>query len=176
MEQFLSKLLLGAALALGISSGGIAEGADLGRRGAGRDLGLSRGMGKGEGGRGQDIRGREIGRLELDRRSREAQRDVRRKREERRIERSGTLQDLERYQRKERSKDATSDLSYDLDRELIESRAESDSSTAPDTRVLDLERDIERSLDNVEFERRQRRLEHELQGRDKSRRTHGTSR
>lgn len=157
--ELLPRLILGAALALGPWLGGIAEGADLGRGRASPDFGLSRAAGKA---RGPDIRAREIRHLDLQRRTREVQRDVRRLREERRIEHSGTRQDLERYQRKERVKDATSDLSHDLDQRLINSRASAGPSTDRETRFLDLQRDIERSLGKVKFERRQRRLEHEL--------------
>ena len=106
-------------------------------------------------------------RLKLQRSTREAQRDVRRKREERRIERSGTPQDLKRYQHKERAQDAASDLSYDLDRRRI---ASGDSSINRETRFLDLQRDIERSLGKVEFERRQRRLKHKLRTKGERRR------
>ncbi len=109
-------------------------------------------------------------RLEMQRSTREAQRDVRRKREERRIERSGTPQDLKRYQHKERAQDVASDLSYDLDRRQIDSRASGDSSINRETRFLDLQRDIERSLGKVEFERRQRRLEHKLRTKGERRR------
>ncbi len=157
MGQFLPKLVLGAALALPI--GGLAEAADLGRGRSIPDFGLSRATGRA---RGPDLRARETRRLDLQRRTREVQRDVRRLREERRIEHSGTRQDLERYQRKERVKDATSDLSHNLDQPLIDSRAGGSPSTDRETRFLDLQRDIERSLRKVKFERRQRRLEHEL--------------
>ncbi|MCZ6714723.1 MAG: hypothetical protein O7B29_12330 [Deltaproteobacteria bacterium] len=91
-------------------------------------------------------------------------------REERRIERSGTPQDLERYQHQERAQDAASDLSYDLDRRLIDSRASADSSTNREIRFLDLQRDIERSLGKVVFERRQRRLEQKLRTKGQRRR------
>ncbi len=167
MEQSRSKLLLGAVLALSFPICGLAAGADLGRAGSSRDFGLSRSTGKAS---GHDLRGRGMRRLELQRSTREAQRDVRRKREERRIERSGTRQDLERYQRKERAQDVASDLSYDLNRRLIDSRASGDSSTTRQTRFLDLQRDIERSLGKVEFERRQRRLEHKLRTKGERRR------
>ncbi len=167
MQQFRSKFLLGAALALGFSICGLATGADLGHAGWSRDFGLSRSTGKAT---GQDLRGREMYRLGLQRSTREALRDVRRQREERRIERSGTPQDLERYQRKERAHDALSDLSHDLNRRLIDSRASGDSSTTRETRFLDLQRDIERSLGKVEFERRQRRLEHKLRTKGERRR------
>ncbi len=167
MEQSRSKLLLGAVLALSFSICGLASGADLGRAGSSRDFGPLRPTGKAT---GQDLRGREMGRLELRRSTREAQRDVRRRREERRIERSGTPQDLERYQHQERAHDAASDLSYDLDRRLIDGRASGDSSTNRETRFLDLQRDIERSLGKVEFERRQRRLQHRLRTKGERRR------
>ena len=164
MQPFRSKFLLGAALALSFSICGLATGGDLGRAGSSRDFGLSRSTGKAS---GQDLRGREMRRLKLQRSTREAQRDVRRKREERRIERSGTPQDLKRYQHKERAQDAASDLSYDLDRRRI---ASGDSSINRETRFLDLQRDIERSLGKVEFERRQRRLEHKLRTKGERRR------
>ncbi len=167
VEQSRSKLLLGAVLALSFPICGLAAGADLGRAGSSRDFGLLRPMGKAS---GQDLRGRELRRLELQRSTRAAQRDVRRKREERRIERSGTPQDLERYQHQERAQDAASNLSYDLDRRLIDRRASAGSSTNRETRFLDLQRDIERSLSKVVFERRQRRLEHELRTKGERRR------
>ncbi len=167
MQQFRSKFLLGAALALGLSICELAAGADLGRAGSSRDFGLSRSTGKAT---GQDLRGREMRRLGLQRGTREAQRDLRRQREERRIERGGTLQGLERYQHKERARDAVSDLSHGLDRRLVDRRASADSSTNRETRFLDLQRDIERSLSKVVFERRQRRLEHELRTKGERRR------
>jgi len=167
MEQSRWKLLLGAVLALSFSICGLAAGADLGRAGSSRDLGLLRPTGMAS---GQELRGRELRRLELWRSTRAAQRDVRRKQEERRIERSGTPQDLERYQHQERAQDAASNLSYDLDRRLIDRRASAGSSTNRETRFLELQRDIERSLSKVVFERRQRRLEHELRTKGERRR------
>ncbi len=167
VEQSRSKLLLGAVLALSSSICGLAAGADLGRAGSSRDFGLLRPTGKVS---GQDLWGREMRRLELRRSTRKAQRDVRRQREERRIERSGTPQQLERYQHRERAQDAASNLSYDLDRRLIDSRASGGSSTNRETRFLDLQRDIERSLSKVVFERRQRRLDQKLRTKGERRR------
>jgi hypothetical protein len=160
---------IGALMALGVPKGGISDLAALGKSGGGPgpegSLRLEREAGLAEPLRqpAEDARVREIRRLELERKTREAQRDARREREEQRIRSSGTRGDLEMYQRRERSQETISDLRYDLDRKLIESRLPADPSTEQRTRALDLQRDIERSLDKVEFERRQRRLEHELQ-------------
>jgi hypothetical protein len=159
---------VGALIALGVPRGGISDLSALGKSGGGLDpesgLRLEREAGLAEPLRqpAEDARVREIRRLELERKTREAQRDTRREREEQRIRSSGTRSDLERYQRTERSKETIADLDYDLDRKMIESRTLADPSTEQRTRALDLQRDIERSLDKVEFERRQHRLEREL--------------
>ena len=169
---------IGALITLGVPRGGISDLSALGKSGGGPDpegsLRLEREAGLAEPLRqpAEDARVREIRRLELERKTREAQRDARREREEQRIRSSGTRGDLEMYQRAEHSKETISDLGYDLDRKLIESRLPADPSTEQRTQALDLQRDIERSLDKVEFERRQRRLERELRIRGEPRSRH----
>jgi hypothetical protein len=169
---------IGALIALGVPRGGISDLSALGKSGGGPDpesgLRLEREAGLAEPLRqhAEDARVREIRRLELERKTREAQRDTRRQRQEQRILSSGTSSDLERYQRTERSQETISDLGYDLDRKMIESLAPVDPSTEQRMRALDLQRDIERSLDKVEFDRRQRRLEHELRIRGEPRSRH----
>jgi hypothetical protein len=166
---------IGALIALGVPRGGISDLSALGKSGGGPDpesgLRLEREAGLAEPLRqhAEDARVREIRRLELEGRTREAQRDARREREEQRIRSSGTRGDLEMYQRAERSKETISDLGYDLDRRMIESRLPADASSQERTRALDLQRDIERSLDKVEFERGQRRLEREVWIREETR-------
>jgi hypothetical protein len=169
---------VGTLIALGVPRGGISDLSALGKSGGGlgpesglrleREAGLAEPLRQPAG----DSSVREIRRLELERKTREAQRDARREREEQRIRSSGTRDDLERYQRTERSQETISDLGYDLDRKMIESRAPADPSSQERTRALDLQRDIERSLDKVEFERRQRRLERELRIRGEPRSRH----
>ena len=97
----------------------------------------------------------------LKRSTRGVQRNLRRAREERRLRSSGDRSDLERYERFERSKRAASDLNHDLDQKALERRLESDAASRQKLRALELQRDVDRSLDNVEFERRLRRLERE---------------
>jgi hypothetical protein len=159
---------IGALITLGVPRGGISDLSALGKSGGGPgpegSLRLEREAGLAEPLRrpAEDARGTEVRRLELERKTREAQRDTRREREEQRIRSSGTRDDLERYQRTERSKETISDLGYDLDRRMIAGRLPADPSAQEQVRALDFQRDIERSLDKVEFERRQRRPEREL--------------
>ncbi len=97
----------------------------------------------------------------LRRSTREVQRDLRRAREERRLRSNGERSALERYERAERSRRAASDLNHELDQKALERRLEGDASARRQLRVLELQRDVDRSLDNVDLERRLRRLKRE---------------
>ena len=97
----------------------------------------------------------------LERSTREVQRDLRRAREERRLRSGSERSALERYERAERSRRAASDLNHELDQRALERRLHGDAGTRQKLRALALQRDVDRSLDNINFERRLRRLERE---------------
>jgi hypothetical protein len=112
---------------------------------------------------------REIRILELEREIQDIRRDAHRKRREARLRIYGSVRDLEAYLRRERRNEAVSDLSYDLDRGRIENRSRTYAPTDLRAGSRDLERDIERSLDRVEFERRGRILDRQIRTRSRMR-------
>ena len=151
-------LLIGMVIALGFTGGTSAGDRSSPGRGLGPPSVLHRGPTPRAtpGARSGAVRSHVLGRS-----TREVQRDLRRAREERRLRSSGERSGLERYERAERSRRAASDLNHELDQKALERFLEGDAGARQKLRALELQRDVDRSLDNVAFERRLRRLERE---------------
>jgi hypothetical protein len=102
--------------------------------------------------------------LELEIQLRESQRDLERGARERQLERDGSHADVGRYRVREDQRDRTSEISETLDRQALERR--SGAPADPDARQI---RDLERTLERLDREKRTGLIDAQIRAREAAR-------